>query len=145
MAEVLKAPNAQACCNMTCFTSTALAGAATTNSATIVGLEGFTTADFLFKLTSVTGTSPTFDIYVQTLLPDNSTWCDVIHFAQFTAAANKGWHHVAGASGAITIQTAALAANSSAPLWLGGSMRVSVVVGGTNPAGTLVGTVTLYS
>lgn len=142
--EVLKAPNAQACVNMTCFASQTLASG-TTNSSTIVGLEAYTSADFLFKLTAVTGTSPTFDVYIQTLLPDNATWCDVIHLAQFTAAANKGWHHVAGASAALTIQTGALTVNTAAPLWLGGSVRVSVVVGGTNPAGTLVGTVILYS
>lgn len=127
---------ALAALNQTIFTSATLT--TTTNGDAIVGAEAYTSCLISATASTVTGTSPTFDVYIQTLLPDNATWNDTCHLAQLTTAATKAYWQVPGAAGAVTVQTGALAAGTAVSNWLGGKFRVRVVVGGTNPSAVIV-------
>lgn len=121
--------------NQTIFTSSTLTSS--DSGAKIVGVGRYTTALFMATAATVTGTSPTFDIYIQTLLPDNTTWQDIAHFTQITGTANRIVWFVTGASSEAAVQTAALAAGTIKAIGLGGAIRARVVVGGTNPSGVI--------
>jgi hypothetical protein len=117
----------------TLYSATALTATAAGDK--IVGVERYTSALFQLETGTGTGTSPTLDVYIQTLCPDNTTWQDILHFAQcITAATHQiGWF-VTGSSSVAAIQTAALAASTIKSIGLGGAIRVRPVVGGTNPS-----------
>lgn len=129
--------------NQTIFTSATLT--TSTNGDAIVGAEAYTSCLISATVSTVTGTSPTFDVYIQSLLPDGATWNDTIHLSQLTTAATKAFWHVPGAAAGVVVQTGALAANSAAPNWLGGKFRVRVVVAGTNPSGVIVVNANFFS
>ncbi len=120
--------------NRTLFSGTA---AATASGDSIPGADSFTSADFFFKVTAASGTSPTLDVYIQKLLPDNSTWQDIVHFAQATSTTNALCSFVSNASSApAASQTASLTAGTQKATLLGKQIRVSYVIGGTNPSFT---------
>jgi hypothetical protein len=123
--------------NQTVFTSQALTGAATTNSATMNGADRFTSAIFQRVVSAVSGTTPTIDTYIECLMPDGTTWCDVAAFPQRSAAANDYLYLPPPAFKTAAITTATLTASTQS-LPLLGPFRVSVKVGGTNPAATVV-------
>lgn len=104
------------------------------------GVERYTTAIFWLQTGTGTGTSPTCDVYIQTLLPDNTTWQDIIHFTQATTTATSQIaHFVTGAASIAAVQTAALAAATTKAISLGHTIRARVVIGGTNPSYATIG------
>lgn len=127
--------------NQTVFASQTLA--TTTAGSAIVGVAKYTQAVFFAQVSSVTGTSPTFDISIQTLMPDATTWQAIGNFAQITGTANRYLWHVPGASAEAATATS-LTAATQANLGLGGTIRVNVVVGGTNPSGVVKVTASFF-
>lgn len=140
--KIPQSPNsAQA---QTLFTSATLASG-TTSGSSVVGMECYTTALFMAKVSAVTGTSPTIDIYIQQLLPDGTTWQDIAHFAQITGTANRIIWFVTGASSETAVQTAALTAATIKAINIGGTIRATVILAGTNPAATVAVFAHLYA
>lgn len=129
-----------ASCFQNIYSATTLTASA--SGAAIVGVERFTTAEFLLSVDAgMTGTGETLDVYIQTLLPDGApgagsgTWQDIIHFAQVTTSASEQIaHFVTGASSVAAVQTAALAAATIKAISMGCIIRVRCIVGGTNPS-----------
>ena len=118
----------------TIFTTATLAASASGDK--LPGMEKYTSALFVATSGAVTGTSPTLNVYIQTLLPDGSTWQDIVSFTQITAATSRIAHFVTGAASEAAVQTEALTAGSIKAIGLGNYIRVRCVVGGTNPSFT---------
>ena len=125
----------------TIFSTTTLAASA--SGAKLPGVEKYTSALFQLGVGTVTGTSPTLDVFIQTLLPDGSTWQDILAFTQVTSSTSsqKGWF-VSGAASVAVVKTEALAAATAEPIGLGNYIRVRCKVGGTNPS---FGNVVVYA
>ena len=100
------------------------------------GVDRFSAAIIHFKsAAAVGGTSPTLNCYVQTLLPDNSTWCDIVSFPQVTSSALDQTANVVSSGNSIfTVTTGTLAANTVRTMPLGHTWRVFLDVGGTSPS-----------
>ena len=114
---------------------------------------------FIVSITTVSGTSPTFDVYVQRLLPSAASTDvapfpptgafvpdDLLHFTQMTTTANRVINLVsASATGTAnaevittadyTISNAALTAANSRICPVGDNFQVKVVVSGTSSSG----------
>lgn len=124
---------------VTLYSATALTASAT--SEITIGVERYTTAMFQLETGTGTGTSPTLNVYIQTLCPDgvngatSGTWQDIVSFAQATTGATHqlAWF-VSGGSTVATIQTAALSAGTIKSIGLGSIIRVRAVITGTNPS-----------
>ena len=131
--EKLTAPGSPCAAAQTLFTSATIA--ATTSGSSFTGVERYTTAVFMLKVGTVSGTSSTVDAYIQTLLPDGTTWQDIAHFTQVTSStSNQIVHFVTGAASVAAVQTAALAAATIKAISIGHTIRAHVVIGGTNPS-----------
>lgn len=124
--------------NATLFTSATVT--ASVSGAKIPGVEKYTSALFQLEVGTVSGTSPTLNVYIQTLLPDNSTWQDIVSFTQVTSStSHQIAHFVTGASSLAAVQTEALSAGTIKAISLGFYIRVRCVVGGSTPSfGTTV-------
>ena len=141
--EKLTAPGSPCAAAQTLFTSATVT--ATTSGGSFTGVERYTTAVFHLVGATVTGTSPTFDVYIQTLLPDNTTWQDIIHFTQMTTSnLTQVAHFVTGAASIAAVQTAALSAATTKAITLGHTIRTHIVVGGTNPSAVVVVKATFF-
>ena len=102
-----------------------------------VGLVGFASvsqATIYAKTATVTGTSPTLDLYIHKLLPDLATWQDIAHFTQITSATGRVMSMVTGGNKEETQQTNTLAAATINSVAFGSTWRLSAVVGGTTPS-----------
>jgi hypothetical protein len=111
--------------------ATAITASTTTNKWQI---EAFSQARIYASITYNSGTSGTLDIYLQSLLGDDSTWHDIAHFTQFTtASANRVISLVSGGNKEEAKNDAALAAATVNSVWFGRWWRLKYVVGGTNP------------
>jgi len=111
-----------------------------TSSAQTVGLVGFagiSQVTIYAKTTSVTGTSPTLDLYIQKLLADGLTWQDIAHFSQITSATGRVISMVTGGNKEEAQQSAALAAATVNAVAFGGTWRLNAVIAGTSPSFTL--------
>lgn len=97
----------------------------------------YTQATLYFVTTASSGTSPTLNIRVQKLLPDNTTWQDIASIAQVTGNASKVLHLVSGGNLQEAQQSEALAAGTVNAVPFGAWWRISYVVGGTNPSFTM--------
>jgi len=108
---------------------------ASASGASIPGIEKYTSAIFQLEVGTVTGTTPTLDVYVQTFLPDNTTWEDIVHFTQVTSSTSHqlAWF-VSGAATLAAVQTEGLSAGTIRAFGLGNSIRVRCVVAGTSPS-----------
>lgn len=120
----------------------------------VISVEAFTAARIMFSVTTVSGTSPTLDIYIQNGIRAHGgasnqgdkatgalTWNDFAHFTQATTSNTTFFIGVVGGGNfAAAAQDAALAAATVRNGPLGSYWRVKAVVGGTNPsfAGTAV-------
>lgn len=112
---------------------------------TLTGIERYTSAIVELDVTANSGTSQTLDVYVQTLLPDATTWQDLIHFAQFTTS--NATHVASIVSGGDSIGVANesdLGAGTIKDFVLGDTWRVRFVIGGTNPSFTFAVHMSLY-
>lgn len=131
----------------------------------INAIQGWQAAYVIVNLQTASGTTPTFDVYVQKKLPiaaatdlsgnpasGTAIYDDILHFAQLTSSgAGLGIRITDLATGpqtptanATTVTTAdwaqsdaALAAGAIRIGPLGGIWRVKYVLGGTTPAATL--------
>lgn len=123
--------------NVTLFSATSLA-ASTTGNGTDTGwiehVSRFTSAQLYLKCGTVTGTSPTLNVYIQTLMPDNATWTDLVSFTQITSSNASITASVISAEIAPYATTDATLAAGVKATHMGAKWRVKLVVGGTNPA-----------
>lgn len=117
----------------TIFTQATLT--ATTAGDKIPGMERYTSALFMLSGGTVTGSTPTLDVYIQTLMPDGATWCDILAFTQKTASTftEKAWF-VMGASEVAAITTSTLTQTTAAKIGLGNHIRVNCKLTGTTPS-----------
>lgn len=106
----------------------------TTSTGTLIGIDTFSVAELMLKVGTVSGTSPTLDVYIQKLLPDGSTWDDLIHFTQATGTANYVATAVVGNAGVHTQAVRSLAASTVQTTTLGNTWRIDAVVGGSTPS-----------
>lgn len=81
---------------------------------------------------TVTGTSPTLNLYLQTKMPDE-TWRDIAAFAQFTVAGSQILGMVSGGNSLYAGTDGGLAAGTVKSMPLGAICRLKGVVAGTNP------------
>jgi hypothetical protein len=101
------------------------------------GAECYTAMDVLLDVTAKSGTSPTLDVYIQKLMPDNSTYQDLIHFSQVTATGQQLCSFVQQPTATpITPQSKSATANTQVATLLGHTLRVAYTIGGTNPSFT---------
>lgn len=125
----------------TLFTSATVT--ASVSGAKIPGIEKYTSALFQLEVGTVSGSTPTLNVYIQTLLPDATTWNDIVSFTQVTSSTSHQLaHFVTGASTLAAVQTEALAAGSIRAMGLGCFIRVRCVVAGTTPS---FGTTVVYA
>lgn len=108
-----------------------------TSSGYEVGTGRYKGATFNVKVSNVTGTTPTCDVYIQKLLPSGS-YMDICAFAQLTAAAertmeveNKGG---SGSSHGLTPTDGTLTADTALECHMGDKLRCKYTIGGTNPS-----------
>jgi len=107
---------------------------ASTSGANIPGMEKYTSALFYLTIGAVGGSTPLIDVYIQTLLPDATTWQDIAHFTQVTSSTvSEIIHFVTGASSVAAVQTEALASATIKAIGLGHTIRVRVKMAGTSP------------
>lgn len=119
-----------------------------TSAAFVLPFADFTALTFKLFLSAVTGTSPTLDLYLQTMGPDGN-WYDMVHFAQqttTTTAANGVWASTTcddgvryvGVVGSKTIAASAVGVPA-----LTNQFRLAYTIGGTTPVFT--GTLDVYA
>lgn len=126
-----------------------LASAARSSSSTsnsLPGADSFSGAEFTLLVTAASGTSPTLNVYIQTLLPDGATWADICAFQQVTTGTGVWtWPFIPGMPTApITKTDAALTVNTANTCLLGSTLRVKYVIGGTSPSYTFQVAARLY-
>ena len=130
--------------------------------------QGFSSATIVATTTTTSGTSPTFDVYLQQQIPQaaatdvapnppsgTAVWDDILHFTQITANGTRisklGTQYIPSATANATTLTTADWAQSDVSLGaatlrlgpVGGDWRVKVVVGGTSPSTVLAVTAEL--
>jgi hypothetical protein len=111
-----------------------------------LGVVDFSTIIAKVYATSMSGTSPTLDVYLQTQDPSTASWFDLVHFAQIVGTvteANALFAAIGKGNGYLgTAPSVSLAAGkaSSIPL-LSRAIRVVYTYGGT--IGTVNATISL--
>jgi hypothetical protein len=119
--------------NQTIFAATTLTASA--SGAKIPGIEKYTSALFYLTVGTVSGSTPLLDVYIQTLLPNATTWQDIAHFTQVTSSTvSEIIHFVTGASSVAAVQTETLASATIKAIGLGCFIRVRCKVAGTTPS-----------
>ena len=92
-------------------------------------------------VTVVTTCSGTLDVYVQKLLPDNATYSDLVHFAQYTTAVYTTTGTIIASflnsgNSLDTSTDAALAADTILTAFFGAHWRIKFVIAGTGATAT---------
>lgn len=107
-----------------------------TNTAVVIpGIDRITSALLYLSTGTGTGTSPTLNVYVQTLLPDGLTWTDLVSFTQATTSATTQVASIITQVAAPYTKTdASLAAASLKATHMGSTWRVKIVIGGSSPS-----------
>jgi len=108
----------------------------TDTTAGMVGIAALSQATLYLKVTAASGTSPTFDLFLQKLLPDGATWQDIAHFTQATSTANRVIHMVTGGNKEEAQQVNTLAAATVNAVPFGSTWRLSALIAGTSPSFT---------
>ena len=108
----------------------------TDTTAAMIGIAAISQATLYLKVTATSGTTPTFDLFVQKLLADGATYQDIAHFAQATGTGNQVMHMVTGGSKVEAQQVNTLAASTVNAVPFGSTWRLSALVGGTTPSFT---------
>lgn len=109
---------------------------ATDATAPMVGIAAIAQATLYLKVTAASGTTPTFDLFLQKLLPDGVTWQDIGHFAQAIMTGNQVMHMVTGGNKVEAQQSNALAAATINAVPFGSTWRLSALLSGTTPSFT---------
>lgn len=107
-------------------------------------VQGFTQALLQLSVSAASGTSPKLDLYLQTRLPDATTYTDLAHFTQATGTGNWYVSMITGANSAAAVQDAALAAGTVASIDFQGFWRLKWVIAGTTPSFTFTVYASLY-
>lgn len=94
------------------------------------------TAVLFLDITAASGTSPTFNLYVQRLLPDSTTWTDICAFTQATGTTQEWFSLVSGSNQIGSVSDAALTAATSENINFGYKWRLKWVITGTSPSFT---------
>ena len=104
-------------------------------SSAVTGLGVFKEADVLVDVTSVSGTSPTLDLYIDGRLAGGTAWVNVARLTQITTA-NQIAVHLSKAQGTNTevSVTSDAGAGTLRRIGWGDAMRVRRVIGGTGPS-----------
>lgn len=105
-------------------------------TADMTGMAALSQATLYLKVTAASGTSPTFDCYVQKKLADAATYQDIAHFTQVTSATGRVMSLVTGGNKEEAQQVNALAAATVNSVAFGSIWRLSVVIAGTSPSFT---------
>jgi hypothetical protein len=119
-----------------------------TNSGDMVMPQGFTSAIITVNVNTVSGTSPTMDVYVQNKLPQaaaadlaggppsgTAIYDDLLHVAQVTTSSTIQVARIVGGGNVIHAQQdAALTVGTFASGPIGGTWRVKTVLAGTSPS-----------
>jgi 3D (Asp-Asp-Asp) domain-containing protein len=88
-----------------------------------IGVGAYTNAAIDVAITAVSGTTPTFQLFVDRLSADGSTWNTIFSTGIFVGVA--------------TLPPISLGPGSQVPHVLGKTIRLRYVVGGTSPSFTL--------
>ncbi len=110
---------------------------ANTASDAVSGCDHFTAMILHIDLSAIGGTSPTFDVYLQQLSADGSTYYDMAHFPQIVANGQYYLGLVSGGNLLFSGAAASLAANTIRTVPFGGTQKISIVKGGTNPTAVI--------
>src|SRR5215472_12280983 len=119
-----------------------------TNSGDMVMPQGYTSAIITCNVNTVSGTSPTMDVYIQNKLPQAAStdlsggpasgtaiYDDLMHFAQITTSSTIQVARIVGGGNVIHAQQdGAIGSGSFASGPIGGAWRVKTVLGGTSPS-----------
>ena len=105
-------------------------GTSNTQSAPLAGVERYSSATVQLNITALAGTS--VNVWIQKLLPDNSTWMDIISFTQQTGTGDTVMEIVAAGNAEHTPADGGLAAGTVLTANLGQKWAVSwSATGGT--------------
>jgi hypothetical protein len=103
------------------------------------GIGPFRWASIMLNATAASGSSPTLNVRIQLLLPDDSTWMDFVSFPQLTSTgtrvAIKSFPTAADDS-IVTPGSGALTANTEIAVPLGGEWAAHWTIGGSSPSFT---------
>lgn len=108
-----------------------------TFTSTTKGCDRYSACKIEVNVTAASGTSPTLDIKLQTLLPDNTTWMDVAAFNQITGISKNVLDFVSAGSTVNAVTTDTLTAGTILSVLLGRRIRLRGIVAGTNPSFTV--------
>ena len=109
------------------------------NTTVVIPVNDFDSFIAKLVVTTLSGTSPTLDVYIQTTDDGGTTWFDAAHFTQYSAAStNPNWMtiHVEGGDGVIStlggeIGDATIAASKTGVPLMDKLVRIKYVYGGT--------------
>lgn len=122
-----------------CMVADLISGTKTSDvtSDALSGCDKYSALILHAKFASVGGTSATFNIYLQQLAADGSTWYDIASMAQITANGSYMLAMVSSGSSNFTATTGTLTAGTILSVPFGGNMRVFVDTAGTNPTAAI--------
>lgn len=108
---------------------------ATAISGQLNGVDSYSMADIYLTVGTVTGTSPTLNVYLQKLSPDNTTWQDIASCTQITSSTQKqSFTPISSSQVPFAPTDASLTQTTMKLAAMGGIWRVKYVIGGTNPS-----------
>ena len=105
----------------------------TTTSEPLLGADKYAALCLHAKIGSIGGTSPTFNVRLQQLAVDGTTWYDIASLTQMTGNGSRILGMVSGGNTEFAVTTGTLTAGTVHAVPFGASQRVHVTVGGTNP------------
>lgn len=108
-----------------------------------IGVDRYSAIKVAILITAVSGTSPTLNVYLQTLLGDDVTWSDIASLTQLTATGNRVLDFINGGNSEYASVDGSLAAGTIRNALLGRWVRLKFVIAGTNPSFTLSANVIL--
>lgn len=133
-ANTLILPNVNASSAFTWVNAAVVISSDTT--ADMVGIAALSQATLYLNVTAASGTTPTFDLYLQKKLADAATYQDIAHFNQVTSTSKQVMSLVTGGNKLESQQTNTLAAGTVNSVAFGAIWRLSVVIAGTSPSFT---------
>lgn len=99
------------------------------------GVGNYSSADLYLTVGTVTGTTPTLNVYIQKLSPDGVTWQDIASSTQVVASTQKqSFTTISASQVPFTPTDATLTQTTMKLAQMGSIWRVKWVIGGTNPS-----------
>lgn len=106
-------------------------------SGKFTGIDNYSMADIFLNVTAVSGTTPTLNVFLQKLSPDNSTWQDIAACTQVTTATgNQSFTPISASQVPFAPTDATLTQTTMKLAAMGSTWRVKYVIAGTNPSYT---------